>query len=284
MKYKLIFLFLFGIIINSCDYLAKKDEGEKIVARVHDSYLYMADIESIIEPGLSQNDSTTIAQRYIDGWIRQQIFLDEAKRSLEPEKMDFEKKIQDYKNSLIIFTFETEYINNNLDTNISYDQIEEYYEAHKNDFKLKENIVKASFVKVSLDTPDQDDVRKYIRSDEAEERIELEDYCVQNAATYFLDNSSWLIFNDILRNIPLDVDNQVRFLNSNKYVEISDEFYRYFLYIDDYILKDSVSPLAFEENNIRNIIINKKKQKLINDFRNNLYKTALQENEFEVFY
>ncbi|MFW5793278.1 MAG: hypothetical protein ACOCWC_03265 [Bacteroidota bacterium] len=284
MRYIIIaIVVLLGLSISACKYFKSEPDDEKIVARVYDSYLLMSELESVIEPEVSPQDSATIAQRYIDSWIKQQIFLAEAKNNLEPEKMNFDKKIQDYKNSLIIFTFETEYINNNLDTVINDEQISEYYENNKSDFKLKENIVMASYVKVSLDVEDQNTVRKLIRSDDPEDRDKLEEYCVQNAAGYFLDNKSWLLFNDILRNIPIDVHNQDNFLRNNKMIEISDDFYRYFLYINDYMLEDNVSPLAFEEKNIRNILINKRKHKLINDFRAKLYKDALRDNNFEVF-
>jgi hypothetical protein len=284
MKMKLLITLLFAVFaLLSCEYISSKSEKEKTVARVYESYLYESDLAGIVEPGISGQDSIIIMRRYIDTWVRQQLLLNEAQNNLAPEQMNFEKKIQDYKNSLIIFSFETDYIKNNLDTVVSNDQIQKYYDQYMNDFRLKENIVMASFVKISLEAPDQNILRKLFRSDKEEDRSKLEEYCVQNAAAYIIDNKSWMIFAELLKTIPIEVNNQEYFLRNNKLVELSDDFYRYFLLIHDYKLKESVSPLAFEEKNIRNIIINKRKHQLITDFRNELYRDAIRDNAFEVF-
>ncbi len=281
--YKNLIVILFLAFLGACNYFSKTSEKETPVARVFNSYLYKSDLQGILEPGVSPQDSITIIQRYIDTWVRQQIFLYEAKSNLSPEQMNFEKKIQDYHNSLIIFSYETEYIKNNLDTVVKIDQIQKYYDEYKNDFRLKENIVMASFVKISLEAPDVNILRRLFRSENEDDRIKLEEYCVQNAAAYLIDNKSWMVFTELLRNIPIEVNNQEYFLRTNKMIEISDDFYRYFLYIHDYKLKESVSPLTFEEKNIRNILINKRKHQLISDFRNQLYKNAISNNSFEVF-
>jgi hypothetical protein len=278
----LIILFLALVGLISCDYISSNNEKEKTVARVYDSYLYESDLAGIVEPGISSQDSIIIMKRYVDTWVRQQLLLHEAQNNLTLEQMNFEKKIQDYKNSLIIFSFETEYIKKNLDTVVSINQIQTYYNQYMNDFRLKENIVMASFVKISLEAPDQNVIRKLFRSDKEEDRSKLEEYCVQNAAAYIIDNKSWMIFTELLKNIPLEVNNKEHFLRNNKLIELSDDFYRYFLLIHDYKLKESVSPLAFEEKNIRNIIINKRKHQLISDFRNELYRDAIRDNAFEV--
>ena len=282
-KYIISILIALILLQLGCSYFDEELPQDDKIARVHDAFLFKIDLEGIVEPGISQQDSIKTVERYVDTWIRQQVLLHEAKNNLTPEKMNFERKIEDYRNSLVIFSYEKDFINKNLDTIVSSEQIMEYYEEYKNDFQLKENIVQAIFIKVSLDTPDLNLVRRFYRSDSPEDRVALEDYCVQNASAYFLDDSSWLVFNDLLRNIPLEIRNQEHYLKNNKAVEITDDYYRYFIYIKDYRIKDSVSPLAFEEQNIRNIIINKRKHELINNHRNNIYRNAIRNNSFEIF-
>ncbi len=283
MKYKIAIFLIFGICLGSCNFFGDKETEDEVIARAFNEYLYKHEIDNILEPGTSYEDSAIIVKRYLDTWVRQQVLLNAARNYLTEEQMNFDKKIEDYLNSLVIFTFEKEYINNNLDTVVSLDEIADYYEQYKDDFKLKDNIVQASYIKLSKDAPDQNTTRNLIRSDDPEDLMQLEEYCVQNAAAYFIDNESWLIFNQLLRNIPLEVSNQEQFLRNNKLVEITDDFYRYFIYINDYKLKESISPLSFEKDNIRNIIINKRKHDLISRYRNELYRSAVKNNSFEVY-
>ena len=270
------------LTFNSCDYMPGAAD-EDVVAEAMGEKLYTSDLQGIIPEGISANDSINLIRRYIDNWIRQQIFLEHAKKSLSPEQMDFEKKIRDYSNSLTIFAFENNYIQKNLDTIVEENQIKEYYEKHKEEFKLKDIIVKVTYVKVPRNAPDQNLLRRLYRSTDPEDMASLEDYCTQHAAAFYTDIDSWLLFNEILREIPIQASNRGAFLRNNQNVEISDDYYRYFLYIHDYRLKDNISPVGFVTENIKNIILNRRKQELINKLRNDLYRDAVKSNSFEVF-
>ncbi len=267
---------------NSCDYMPRAVD-EDVVAEAMGKKLYTYDLKGIVPEGISANDSINLTRRYIDNWVRQQIFLEHAKKSLSPEQMDFEKKIRDYRNSLTIFAFENNYIQNNLDTVVEKTQIKEYYENHKEEFKLKDDIVKVTYVKIPRNAPDQNLLRRLYRSTDPDYMASLEDYCTQHAAAFYTDIDSWLLFNEILREIPIQASNRGAFLRNNQNVEISDDYYRYFLYIHDYRLKDNISPVGFVTENIKNIILNRRKQELINKLRNDLYRDAVKSNSFEVF-
>lgn len=275
-------LLLVSISIVSCDTFWSHRQGEK-VARVGDNYLYQSDLKDIVSPGTLPQDSAVIVKRYIEKWIRQQIFVQEALNSLTEEQQDFSRKVEDYRNSLIIFAYENNLVQNQLDTIISDDLLNEYYEEHKNQFQLRNNIVKVNFLKLPLDAPDIATVRRLIRSEEPEDIAILEEYAVNHAATYFLHQNTWFIFDDIFRDFPINVSDHAQFLRSYKFREVTDNYYRYFLYIDDYKLEGTTSPLAFQSENIKAIIMNHRKQKFINDFRQQLYKDADMNSEFEVY-
>ncbi len=269
-------------ILYSCDYLPKKVD-EEVIATAYGEKFYRADLENIVPPNVSQEDSINIVRRYVDNWVRQQVVVEFARKNLSEEQMDFEKKIREYKNSLIIFAFENHFIGENLDTTVKHDQISEYYESHKQYFKLKENIAKVTYAKVPLNAPDQHIPRELCRSHDPEELEKLENYCIQHAATYFIDTDTWLVFDEVLREVPVRTSSQQTFLRNNRYVEISDQYYRYFLYIHDLKLQGNESPLSFAIDNIRNIILNKRKQELIKNLRNELYREAIKSGNFEIF-
>ncbi|MEE4177136.1 MAG: hypothetical protein V2I46_06455 [Bacteroides sp.] len=258
------------------------EDGQAFVARVDDAFLYPSDIRQILPANVSSADSMEIVDRFVNSWIRKQVFLQEAKKGLAAEQLDFDRQIEEYRNSLIIFSYENELIREQLDTTVSENQLADFYEKNKDDFRLREDIVKADYVKLPLETPELNRFRRLFRSSDPDEVGLLEEYCIQNAASYFIDTDSWLLLSDLIREVPLRVSNSESFLRSNKWIEINDENFRYFVKILDYQLQGSVSPLAFERENIRSIIINQRKHELINQMRNQFYQDAVDRGHVEI--
>ena len=57
----------------------------------------------------------------------------------------------------------------------------------------------------------------------------------------------------------------------------------YFLKIDAYKISDNVSPLEFVKQDIKNIILNKRKVELARKLENDVYENAAKRKDFEVF-
>ena len=281
-KFIIIFIILSASFFGACSWFSGRSADERI-ARVNNKYLYRSDLHGIITPGINAADSAVIIKRYIENWIRQQVYLAEAEKKLTADQADFQRKVDNYRNSLIIFSYENQYIKANLDTVITPELMAEYYEKHQDEFKLRDHIVQVKFVKLPLDAPDINTVRRLIRSDSEQDLIALEDYCINHAASYFLDSDSWFIFSDILRDMPINPLNTESFLRNNSFLERTDDFYRYFLYIIDYRLEGSASPIVFQSDNIKAIILNHRKQQLINEFRHELFKNAVSNGSFEIY-
>lgn len=269
------------IVPFSCQTVSQ--DNEVLVARVHDSYLYRSDLIGIVPPGSQSSDSLAIVKRYIDNWIKQQVFLSQAVQNLDMTRLDLDKKLQDYKNSLIIFAYETELIKLQMDTVISENQIVAYYEQNQGSFRLQENIVKVLYVKVPRDAPELWRLRRLYRSEDPDDFSLLEEYCIQHAAGYLIDNDTWLFFQDVLREIPIVTSNPETYLRSNKYVELNDDFYIYFLNIRDYMLKGSPSPLVLERDNIKSIILSMRKHTFINEQRDLFIQEAVQNGWLETY-
>lgn len=280
--YRIITIFcLSSLILVSCGYFSNADDVR--VAKVYNNVLYLSDLEGLVPPGTNSADSATIVQRYIDQWIKNNVYLNEAKRNLSRNVADIDRKVEDYQNSLLIFTYENQFLDQKLDTNITQEVLQDYYDKHQLEFRLRNNIVKINFVKIPIDASDINMVRNLIASSEEEDINKLEEYCINNAAGYFLDQNSWFIFTDILRELPINPANQEQFLRTNKLVELKDEYYRYFLYIRDYKLEGTISPLTFQLDNIKAIVLNHRKQQLINQLRQELYLKAVKDGAFEVY-
>jgi hypothetical protein len=277
----LIFL-SFSLLLLACN--AKKDEkDEDTVARVNEHVLTKDEIKQVVPANTPKDDSIRLVKSYINNWVRTNLLVDKAEANLSDAQKDVEKQLADYRQSLIIYAYEKELIRQRLDTVVSEKEIEEYYNNNQKDFELKDNIVKVNYVKLEKkNTAAIGKIKKVFYSEKEEDRTKLEDACREMAVNYFLDDQSWLLFNDLLKEIPIKTYNEEQFLQNNRSVEMQDSAYLYLVNIRNFRIKDGVSPLSFERENIRNIILNKRKLNLINKMKDDLYKEALDKKQIEV--
>ena len=257
---------------------------DKPVARVYNKFLYPKDLEGVIGKNMSYQDSAKRANNYVKNWFKKQLIITQAESELALDQSEIERKILDYRYAIIAHEFKKDYVNSNLDTVITSDEIAQYYEGKKDNFILKQNIFKGKFVKLPLKSPKMGRFRKLFRSETAEDKEELRSYCVQFALNYSLEEDAWLNFEEIIINSPLmSISNKVNFLRNNKNYESRDENGIYFLKINDYKISDEISPMEFVEDQIRNIILHKRKVDLINKLEDDIYNKANESNEIEIF-
>jgi hypothetical protein len=272
-----------SLLLTSCKYFEKKATLPNAVAKVFDTYLYVSDLEGVVPKGSSAADSNSIVKKYIQHWTEEQILLHQAQNNLGEKQLELNKQIEDYKNSLIIYAYEKEVVRQKLDTIVSDSDVQHYYDENKKDFQLKNDIVKIIYVKVSNKAPDMDKLKEWITSTDADDREKLSKYCYQFGQNFFLDDQVWFMFDDVLKEVPIQTYNQDLFLQNNRFVQIADSSSTYFLNIKGYMIKNSTSPISFEKDNIKKILINKRKMDLIEQMKKNLYEQAELHNNITFY-
>lgn len=269
-------------IIGSCG-KPGLNRSEQVLARVYDSYLYVTDLGNLIPEGTSAADSVLFVKSFVDNWIKSQLLLYQAEKNLTNEQKNFDRQLKDYRNSLIVYKYESELINQNLDTVVENREIEEYYYNNQKNFQLKDNIVQAVYVKISSDSPKIRRILQYAKSDKQSDRDSLESNCMRYAEDFQIIDNEWITFDDLLDRLPLDIYNQESFLRNNSFIQVTEEDYTYLANILDYRLSESLSPLSQEYNNIKSIILNMRKRALIKQMHQKIYDEALKKEEFEYF-
>ena len=58
---------------------------------------------------------------------------------------------------------------------------------------------------------------------------------------------------------------------------------QYYVKFLDFSIKDEFSPLDFEKENIKRLILNRRKGELINKMHNDIFEQALNNNAIEIF-
>jgi hypothetical protein len=271
-------------LLSGCSYF-KKDKQDMVLARVYDDYLYASDLDGLVLENTSTQDSLVLLKNYVNNWVRTQIMINQAERNVAVQKLNLDKMLEDYRNSLIIYNYETELIRQQLDTVVSESEIENYYNEHQNDFELKENIARVIYVIYSNDIKkkDEKEIRTLFSQPDTVIMEQLEKETGRLTQSYSVDTVKWYSFTDLQEIIPIETYNQELFLRGHRMVELSDEDNTYLLKFVNYKIKNDISPLDFERDDIRDIIINKRKMMFIQKVRNDIFNQALKNNDFEIY-
>lgn len=271
-----------SLLLGACGE-QQETSGNGLLATVYGESLYLDDLPPDLLEKAKGNDSISLLKVYVHNWVKQQVNLHKAQENLGDEIPGIEKKVNDYRKSLIIYEYQRALFEQLLDTSVNFNEIEDYYEKNQKNFELKRNIVRLRYVKLPAEASDKEKAKKWFLSEQPSDRFKLLDYCERNAANTFFDEESWLFFDDLLKEIPLRDYDQERFLSSNKFFELKDNDFVYWIYIHSFRIKNSVSPLEFEAERIRSILINKRKLKLLEEMEGSLLKEAESKNEIKWF-
>ena len=279
----IVHCFFYVFLLFSCSNSSSEKKIGKFVARVGDSYLYASELKDVVPEKLDTKDSAAIVKKYINEWIRETLLLQQAQKNLADDKNKFDKRVEDYRRSLITYQYESELVKQKLDTNVSEDEIGKYYEENKSNFELKDNIIKVIYVKVRKSAPKVEKVKEWYRSKDPKDRDALTSYCHEYAANFYLDGNAWLLFDDVLKEIPMKLYDKEAFLQNNRSIETQDSTHLYFVNILGFMMKNSESPLSFEKENVKNIILNKRKVELIKKMREDIYDEGVRNKSFDVY-
>lgn len=273
-----ILIFLAAMATAGCGG-GKKDHA---LARVFDKYLYEDDIQDIVPAGTAPDDSAAIVANYIQQWIQEMVVLEKAENNITD---NFEKELQNYKNSLITYNYERLIVEQQLDTNVADTAIQNYYSKHRETFTLKNNILQAIYVKMPAKSKNIQKIRTLLSGNDLGDKkiIELEHLAANEATAYNFDQSAWITFLDFQRIIPVKTYNEEFYLKNIKNIFFTDSENAYIARILDSKVADDISPIDFEYQNIKNIILNQRKVEIVDKMRSNLREKAEADKEIEIF-
>ena len=127
-------------------------------------------------------------------------------------------------------------------------------------------------------------MKALLYSTKPKDQDQLKSFCLSFSSAYHLSDSLWVEFDKLVVNSPFsDMPNKIQFLRSYPYYESSDTDFNYFLKIDDYKISDSESPVEFVRNDIKNIILNKRKVELSRKLEDEVYENAVRNKQFEIY-
>ena len=269
--------------LSSCRAISSFLKGGEVIAEVGSEKLYRSDLNAIIPKGISQEDSTYLAKQYINTWAAEMVFLGIAEEQLSKTEKDVTKELEDYRKSLLKYRYEQLYVNERLDTAVSDDLVEEYYNSHQEKFVLSRPLVKARFLSISEDSPAKDQIRKRMASGEVEDLIEADSLAYSSAYKFTTWSDAWVDVTVLAREFPMDYETMLSQVK-NKWIEKVDTLgVARLAYIQDMMKKGEIAPLEYSAQTIRDIIISARKQSLISTLEQDLLNDARDNGKFVIY-
>ena len=270
------------MLFAGCDYF-QKNSKEVVVAECYGKYLYESDLKGIVPEGATIMDSIQRVSTFIDSWVRRQVLIHQAENNLDMEKLDLKKQMDEYRSSLVIYAYESQLINQKLDTVVSDDEIVEYYEQNKEDFQLRNTMVRVAYVILPEDSKQNATFQKLLNDRDTLLLQNIDVLASYYAAKSYLDVDHWMRLDELTKIIPIEIFNAESFLKKNKFVCFDMNEYTYMVRFVDYQLEESISPLDMVSDNIKSVILAQRKKALIDKMQAALYEKAKRDRAFEVY-
>lgn len=274
---------LVGFILSGCSYLEKEEEREVIV-RVNDAYLYKEDINALINENTSPEDSAIIVSNYINRWATQQLLIDRAQLNLpEHQQKEFRDLIENYKNELYTSAYKDAVVSRQLDSTLSLEEKQAYFEENKGNFKLTEDLLKLRYVSLAENNTNINEIKSYLRRFNDEDRKELEKISLQ-FKNYSFNDSVWVKLKTVYDKIPaLSLDHRDKLLNKSNFLQVEDSLGVYLIYVNDMLERGQDAPFEYAEPTIEKILLNKRKLNLIKELEKDITKDAIKNEQFEIY-
>ena len=280
---RFIVLILAVCALSSCQAVRDLIHDDDVVAKVGSHKLYLTDLEAVVPNDLTPEDSTNLAEQYIRSWASEQLYLDMASEQLSKSEKDVSRELDAYKSSLLKYRYEQRYVNERLDTTVTRNEIEDYYQNHKDLFVLDVPILKARFVDIMQDSPNIDLIRKKMSSTKYDDIVETDSLAYSSALKYVDHSDDWVNAVTLAREFGTDYGTMLSKL-SNSYIEMQEERGDVKIaYVLSVQRAGTLAPIDYCEERIKDIIISSRKHQLLSTLEQDLLEDALAKEKFVVY-
>ena len=281
--FKTILIVLVAILVISCD-LFKSQDNRKVIVRVNNSYLYEEDINSLVGEGISAEDSAIIVNSYINRWATQQLLIDRAKLNLpEARQKEFNELVENYKNELYTNAYTEAIVSKEMDSVFADTLISNYYEEHKENFKLGQDLVKLRYINLEANNTNFDKIKDWFIRFNDKDKVKLQENALQ-FKNYSFNDSVWIKTATVYDKVtPLSVEDRAKLLRKDNYIELKDSIETYLIYVNDALKKNDQAPLEYAKPTVEQILLNKQKLELVKQLEKDITKDAIKNNQFEIY-
>ncbi|MBT8255489.1 MAG: peptidyl-prolyl cis-trans isomerase [Bacteroidia bacterium] len=275
-------LLVLSILLVSCDYF-KQEDPRIPIARENDTYLYEDDISDLVAQTTTPEDSILVVSNYINRWATQQLLIDQARINLgDEEQQAYDKLVEQYKIDLYTEAYKSSIVSARLDSTITQQELERFYEANKENFKLNNRLVKVRYIHVNENFANLNTVKEQFKNFTKEDQKELTELSI-HFMSFNLNDSTWVKKESLIGNIPVIQSSEKQVLKKSNFTQLQDSLGVYLVHIVDLLDRNDIAPLSYVAPTIEQIILNRRKLELVKELEKDITKDALKNKQFETY-
>jgi len=251
-----------------------------LIARAGENFLYQNDLPKF----KSEEDSLIKYQNFIETWAKKKILYDLSLTNLsKSKKNEIDFLVEDYKIELYINSYKDLLVNSRIDSIVTYDEIESFYNKNIYNLKLNENLIKYRYVKVPIDNINVNRIKRSLQRLNTNDRNFLDSLNFQ-FADLKVEDTIWFTEREVISSIEfINQKNKSTYLRKNILFEIDNDQYFNFFLIKDILKSGNIPPLSYLYERIKSNIINQRKLDLIQNINKEILNDALKSSKYEIF-
>ena len=278
-KFLLVCLVLLGF---SCSEDIQTNNGNFLLARVYNKSLYIKDLEGMFPPGTSAYDSSLITNAYTQRWVRDAVLLYEAENNL-PKDLNIDRLVRDYRSSLVRNNDEQVLLEQLMETEISKEELANFYDKNKIQYQLDNPIVKANVVVVPKIISVRDSL-KYLWKNATDDNLaRLKNICEEYELAHILDGSKWNEWENLAIYLPRNISFE-EFSKKGKDFSIQDGEFDVWVKILDSKKPQEIPPIEYVEEQLKRMLLLSRKTKLLEEKKEDMFDIATRHGQIEIFY
>ena len=273
-------LFIFTILLSTACSNISDNNSNDLIARAGENFLYQNQLPSFS----SEQDSILRYLNYIETWAKEKILYDLSLTNLsQSKKNDLDLLVEKYKVDLYINSYKDLIVNSRIDSIVTDQEIESFYNMNIDNFKLNENLLKYRYLKVPSDNINISRIRRYIQRLNESDREFLDSLNFQ-FADLKINDTMWFTEREVISSIEfINQKNKSNYMRINRLYELEDDQYTNYFIVKDLLKSGNIPPLSYLYDRIKSNIINQRKLNLIQNINKEILNDALKSSKYEVF-
>ena len=267
----------------SCRAISRFLNDDDIVAEVDGTILFRSDLDAVIPDGIPAEDSTRLAVQYINTWATDLVFQKIAEQQLSKSEKDVTRELEDYRKSLLKYRYEQLYINERLDTAVSDDMVDEYFNAHSDKFGLQRPVLKARFLSIYSDSPGLEPIRKRMSSSDVEDLVEADSLAYSSAMKFTTWNDEWIDITVLSREFGVDHSALLEKMRGSWIEQEDTTGLVRIAYVSEMKRKGEMAPIEYSAPSIKDMIVSARKQALVSGLERDLLNDARENGKFKIY-
>lgn len=277
MKLKLI---IYLIVISGFISCQQQSPNADAAARVNDRYLSKEELNMAMPKGLPVEDSLLYRNNFIKMWATKELLLQKARINVDDREGDIQELVRNYEQELLIERYKKALLQQELDTLITETDLNDYYEANKNVYRLNEDLMQLKYIHFSGDLSDKKDLIKLFKSNDQEDREELIARELEFYSFSFND-SIWVSYRDVEKKLAFLKDEKN--IKKNQFIQKEDSLGVYLLAVKDMRHRNDIAPKEYVIPTIQQMILHKRKLELMNEIEKTIMVDAINNKQFEQY-